>query len=1256
MEARYEGSTSMRLGPMALYDVTNTSAHDAIIGAPHFGGVAQQAGAVFVVPGPFSFGNTISTDSLLANPNVLKFQGANGFDHVGEVVAKEPFDLNLDGYPDIAFCAPGENAAYVIYGGPGLGASNPLDLASLTASEGLRIVGERGEDLCSSLVGIKGPNPGLFIGNQRADEGGQINSGNGYFLHATAPARPASLPVTDSSFTQFIGPSEPVVGLGLSGAAMSDGTLVIGSVANYGGNGNAGACFLVDPSVYSAGGVVNVSTPTIGVRQLGGDTLNQYFCRDVAAVPPIDQAWTPATPDLLIGYDGGAALVSDVATLAPQADLTLNDLRLQGRVTDFVNDLAAADRFADTGTLASFRDTSGDTAFAMGAPGANEIDIFHGGSGTNTSRTYQRSGFGSTLRSDVYRDPAGRDFGGHMATAQPWLNSTPPADFASGQPLLTVGGNVQAGRASIFSDPGLQGRATPASGPVVMPEDSPPVNLPSISARTNQPARLILTWSLPGGNVSGSFLPPLGLPAGVSVSSGTADITLDGPAVDVAPIGANPVRFQPAADDFGSGSVSFNLRDFINPDVGGSFPLDVSPVPDAPYVCGQLSDINTVPGRVDTQNVRPAFCDNDGDALTFSASSDNPDVSAQVVGDQLQVNAAREGDANVTVTARDPSGLSVNDSLAYSALNPPAPPVTPMPQPPQISTGSDSSANGLALTGILISGGVVLLLLAIIFFAVWWQRRRAAEAELELDDLPDCLFYQYEDDCQIMRVIDGEDIAYMKERLGRELPLLSADEYAALVAALAAKGDRFLPPTLEPGQQVADGVLGSGHFGDVVLSIDADDVICATKIVNGPAALESQKESRTMFALRDKPFICQLRTAPEKHTADGDQMLLVMDYCDAGNGDDLTAALATFTDADADVKTRLVIYYAHQLITAIHAAAVGNDKYSVVHRDLKPDNIFLASKGDKVEIVVGDWGTSHLGRKSADFPAGDMRARDEEDNGAYFNFSPERERFRRAIIAVKSGRADAFDPPNYDASVQARWELGCTLLEIFLGEHPLGPDRYPKRVRESWTADDYRKVVDAIPVPTDHAGQFLMTLIKGLLNVDGQLELGKALDTIAGIADRYPVTPEELSDLRTRIQRVAGVAPTQGAALPHYSRPEDTPAEGSDDYQGVVGDARDAALPHYSKTPEAVGTGVGADAGSLYSKTPGDNSHDDNDDGYQTQTPHVAPPGGQVAPPRFGNQGFHAAATATGRDSYYNTEDAAVTIPDDAETDMYNAH
>ena len=94
-------------------------------------------------------------------------------------------------------------------------------------------------------------------------------------------------------------------------------------------------------------------------------------------------------------------------------------------------------------------------------------------------------------------------------------------------------------------------------------------------------------------------------------------------------------------------------------------------------------------GESVTVSVAAAFTDPDGDALTYAAiSSDAGVASAALSGTSLTVTAVSAGTATVTVTARDPAGLSAAASANVTVMEPNRAPVAAVAvAPPQDRLG-----------------------------------------------------------------------------------------------------------------------------------------------------------------------------------------------------------------------------------------------------------------------------------------------------------------------------------------------------------------------------------------------------------------------------------------------------------------------------------------------------------------------------------------------------------------------------------------
>ncbi len=87
----------------------------------------------------------------------------------------------------------------------------------------------------------------------------------------------------------------------------------------------------------------------------------------------------------------------------------------------------------------------------------------------------------------------------------------------------------------------------------------------------------------------------------------------------------------------------------------------------APEAVGAIPARAVPIGGTATVDVSPYFSDPDGDELSYDAASSNTEVAeVSVTGSSVVVAAGARGVATVTVTARDPGGLSASSSFAVS--------------------------------------------------------------------------------------------------------------------------------------------------------------------------------------------------------------------------------------------------------------------------------------------------------------------------------------------------------------------------------------------------------------------------------------------------------------------------------------------------------------------------------------------------------------------------------------------------------------
>ena len=94
----------------------------------------------------------------------------------------------------------------------------------------------------------------------------------------------------------------------------------------------------------------------------------------------------------------------------------------------------------------------------------------------------------------------------------------------------------------------------------------------------------------------------------------------------------------------------------------------------APTRVGSIPARSLNPGGIATVNASPYFTDPDGDALTYTAASSNSVVArASVLGSTVTISGVTAGTATITVTARDPGGLSASQSIGVRVASAGAP-------------------------------------------------------------------------------------------------------------------------------------------------------------------------------------------------------------------------------------------------------------------------------------------------------------------------------------------------------------------------------------------------------------------------------------------------------------------------------------------------------------------------------------------------------------------------------------------------------
>lgn len=103
----------------------------------------------------------------------------------------------------------------------------------------------------------------------------------------------------------------------------------------------------------------------------------------------------------------------------------------------------------------------------------------------------------------------------------------------------------------------------------------------------------------------------------------------------------------------------------------GDAATEPEPIPNrAPVPSGSIPGQTVAVGVTATVDVAGYFTDPDGDALTYTATSSNPQTAAVgVSGSVVTVTASERGEVTVTVTATDPGGLSAQGAFTVTVPN-----------------------------------------------------------------------------------------------------------------------------------------------------------------------------------------------------------------------------------------------------------------------------------------------------------------------------------------------------------------------------------------------------------------------------------------------------------------------------------------------------------------------------------------------------------------------------------------------------------
>jgi serine/threonine-protein kinase len=303
------------------------------------------------------------------------------------------------------------------------------------------------------------------------------------------------------------------------------------------------------------------------------------------------------------------------------------------------------------------------------------------------------------------------------------------------------------------------------------------------------------------------------------------------------------------------------------------------------------------------------------------------------------------------------------------------------------------------------------------------------------------------------------------------------------------------------GRFVVERVIGAGAMGVVYVAHDPTlDRRVALKILRPSpehplAELRSRlvREARALSAVRH-PNVVPIHDVLE---TDEGLPVLVMDLL---RGESLRARLQR--------EGRLPLSTAARIMVPVLSALEAAHALGVIHRDLKPDNIFLASDDDGGESVrILDFGIAKLTRLDAALSEGGDLTRSGTLVGTPYYMAPEQAFGEKEI----DGRADL-------------WSVGVVLYECLTGVRPTQGENLGQ-VLKTLTSMAIRPVEEVLPgLPSE------VTALLGRLLSERGSRPGSASEVVS-VLERY------LDDTSAAASSLAPLAPLAEPARPAQSGP-----------------------------------------------------------------------------------------------------------------------
>jgi serine/threonine protein kinase len=311
-----------------------------------------------------------------------------------------------------------------------------------------------------------------------------------------------------------------------------------------------------------------------------------------------------------------------------------------------------------------------------------------------------------------------------------------------------------------------------------------------------------------------------------------------------------------------------------------------------------------------------------------------------------------------------------------------------------------------------------------------------------------------------------------------------------------ARSDSFAPGMLIAEKYVVERVLGEGGIGIVVAAkhIDLDQTVAIKylrpqALAGGNAADRFLREARLAAKIRSDHVV---RVYDVGRLPDG-APYMVMEYL---AGTDLGRILVTGGRLPLDRAVDYILQTCEALAEA-HVAGV-------VHRDLKPDNLFVATgAAGKSVLKILDFGISKLSAKRTTSDRLDVLTKADDKFGTPVYMSPEQLRASRDVDT----RADV-------------WAVGVVLYELLTGFLPFDGDGLP----ELCTA-----ILTLPPVPLSQHRPDLPAALQGVIERCLEKEADRRFQNVAELAQE--LRPFTASSSRARIDHVVNIIRETGEVI-----------------------------------------------------------------------------------------------------------------------------